>query len=117
MAITLYGIPTCGTVKKARAWLDGRGIAYTWVDLRTQPPEPARVAAWAGVFGTRAMRNTSGGSYRALGPEKDTWNDAQWIAAFQGDAMLLKRPVIERDGKPVLVGFSAAEAELVRRLG
>lgn len=117
MALTLYGIPTCGTVQKARAWLDGRGIPYTWVDLRTAPPDGARIRAWAQAFGTQAMRNTSGGSYRALGPEKDGWTEAQWIAAFTADAMLLKRPIVERDGAPVLVGFRASEDELVRRLG
>ena len=116
MALTVHGIPTCGTVKKARAWLDARDIPHTWVDLRTSPPSADRVKGWATAFGTRAMRNTSGGSYRALGPEKDTWTDDQWVAAFVADPMLLKRPVIERDGAPAVVGFNLPEAERVRKL-
>lgn len=114
MAITLYGIPSCGTVKKARALLDARGVAYTWVDLRATPPEPERVARWVAAFGAPAMRNTSGGSYRALGAEKDGWSTAEWTAAFQRDAMLLKRPVIERDGAPYSVGF---KEDLLAKLG
>lgn len=103
--VTVYGIPTCGTVKKARAWLDARGVAHAWVDLRSAPPAPSQVAAWMKAFGAAPMRNTSGGSYRALGPEKATWTDAQWLAAFQADPMLLKRPIVEKDGAPVAVGF------------
>lgn len=114
--MNVYGIPTCGTVKKARKWLDDRGIAHTFVDLRATPPNASQVRAWVATFGARAMRNTSGGAYRALGPEKDTWDDEAWIRAFVADPMLIKRPVIERDG-PVLVGFAASDEELTRRLG
>lgn len=114
--LTVYGIPTCGTVKKARAWLDAAGAAYTFVDLRATPPGADAVASWVAAFGTRALRNTSGGSYRALGAEKNSWDDAAWTAAFAADPMLIKRPVVERDGAPALVGFAADEAELRRRL-
>ncbi len=105
MTITLYGIPTCGTVEKARKWLDERGVAYEWVDFRDTPPEPERVARWMEAFGSKPMRNTSGGAYRAMPAEKKTWGDAEWLPRMQADAMLLKRPVVEVDGEPVLVGF------------
>ncbi len=62
------------------------------------------------------MRNTSGMSYRALGEEKKTWSDDQWINAFAKDAMLLKRPLFVKDNKAVLVGFRASEAELQEKL-
>ena len=114
--LTVYGIPSCGTVKKARAWLDAAGAPYVFVDLRATPPGAETVASWVAAFGARALRNTSGGSYRALGPEKDTWDDAAWTGAFAGDPMLIKRPVVERDGAPALVGFTADDAELRRRL-
>jgi arsenate reductase len=103
--LTVYGIPTCATVQKARSWLHEHGIAHTFVDYRQTPPSPERVAHWVRALGASALRNTSGGSYRALGPEKDGWDDAAWIAAFSSDPMLIKRPVIERDGVPVQVGF------------
>lgn len=107
MKITVYGIPTCGTVKKARAWLDDKGIEYSWVDIREATPKKAQLNRWIKAFGYKPMRNTSGGAYRALGPEKKSWDDAQWLEAFAQDAMLLKRPVVEIDGKPVAVGFKA----------
>ncbi len=103
--VTVYGIPSCGTVKKARAALDEAGVPHAFVDLRAAPPARAAVDGWVAAFGAAAMRNTSGGAYRALGPEKDGWTDAQWAAAFTADPMLIRRPVITRDGAPVAVGF------------
>ncbi len=109
MTVTIYGIPTCGTVKKARKWLDEKGVAYTWVDLRKTAPARDQLAGWVKTFGWKPMRNTSGGAYRALGDEKKTWEDAAWLDAFAADAMLLKRPVVEIDGAPALVGFKEPE--------
>ena len=59
------------------------------------------------------MRNTSGKSYRALGEEKKTWDEAEWINAFSQDAMLLKRPLFVKNGTAVLVGFQA-DSEYLR---
>lgn len=104
MTCVVWGIPSCGTVKKARAFLDAHGIAHVFKDLRAEPPSLATVQAWVTAFGARALRNTSGGSYRALPVEKDTWTDAQWTRAFVADPMLIKRPVIEQEGRPRAVG-------------
>lgn len=114
--LTVYGIPSCGTVKKARAWLDAHGVPHTFVDFRAVPPTAAQVQAWVAAFGASPLRNTSGGSYRALGAEKDGWDEAAWTRAFTADPMLLKRPILERDGQPVRVGFRGSEAELVAEL-
>lgn len=116
MALTVYGIPTCGTVKKAKSWLDGKKIPYTSVDLRATPPGRSQIQGWVEAVGNRALRNTSGGSYRALGPEKESWTDAEWVEAFSRDPMLIKRPVIERAGRLLLVGFANSEAELTKIL-
>ncbi|MFQ4136821.1 Spx/MgsR family RNA polymerase-binding regulatory protein [Nodosilinea sp. PGN35] len=112
MTLTVYGIPTCGTCKKARQWLDSHAIAYDFINTKEQPPSRATVAAWVEALGSRPMRNTSGQSYRALGDDKQTWGDPEWIDAFSRDAMLLKRPLFVKDGQAVLVGFRASEAEL-----
>ena len=82
--ITVYGIPNCDTVKKARRWLDARGAAHTFVDYRQQPPSADEVAAWVGAVGAKALRNTSGGAYRALPDDKKSWDDARWIGADFG---------------------------------
>lgn len=115
--VTVYGIPTCDTVRRARAWLSARGLPFTDSNLRADPPDRARVARWVETFGNKALRNTAGGSYRALPADRESWSDERWIDAFAQDPMLIKRPVFERDGVPVLVGFTASEDELARRLG
>ncbi|MEA5447727.1 Spx/MgsR family RNA polymerase-binding regulatory protein [Leptolyngbya sp. CCNP1308] len=112
MTLTVYGIPTCGTCKKALQWLDSRAIAYDFIDTKEHPPSRAMVTAWVEALGSKPMRNTSGQSYRGLGDDKQTWGDPDWIDAFSGDAMLLKRPLFVKDGQAVLVGFRATEAEL-----
>lgn len=112
MKLVVYGIPTCGTVKKARAWLDAAGIPYTFSDLRAEPPAASRVAAWGQALGARALRNLSGASWRTLGPEKDGWDDATLLTALAADPMRIKRPVIERDGVAVLVGFNHSDEAL-----
>lgn len=118
MTLRVYGIPSCGTVKKALSWLQQQGVAAEFVDFRSVPPSAAQVARWVDTFGDRALRNTSGGSYRALPADKDGWDTARWTAEFTADPMLIKRPVIERDGVPVQVGFrgddEALRATLVR---
>lgn len=103
--LVVWGIPSCTTVKKARAFLDDSGAAHRFADLRASPPSPETVARWVKAFGAKAMRNTSGASYRALPADKDQWSDDRWTAAFAADPMLIKRPVIEQAGAPALVGF------------
>ena len=117
MALKVYGIPNCGTCKKAIAWLEENGIDYAFVNTKEQPPEKRAIASWVAELTARPMRNTSGLSYRALGDEKKEWSDEQWTKAFANDAMLLKRPLFEKDGKAVMVGFRAKEEEKIAKLG
>lgn len=105
MKVTLYGIPTCQSCKKAQSWLRDQGHAFTWVDVRETPPSSKQIAGWVASLGSKALRNTSGGAYRALGPEKQAWDDSAWVDAFAADPMLIKRPVVEIDGEAQAVGF------------
>jgi arsenate reductase len=105
--LVVWGIPSCGTVKKARAWLAEHGHAHAFVDLRQMPPSSSTIARWARAFGVSAMKNTSGGSYRALPDDKDSWSDERWLQAFSADPMLVRRPVVEKDGQPLQVGWRA----------
>jgi arsenate reductase len=117
MAIQVYGIPNCGTCKKALQWLEQNNIAYEFINTKEQPPSRDAIAAWVKTLGSNPMRNTSGQSYRALGDTKANWSDAEWVEAFAQDAMLLKRPLFVKDGTAVLVGFRAKPEEIRQRLG
>ena len=113
MSIQVYGIPNCGTCKKAFAWLEANGVDYEFINTKEHPPSREMLTEWVAALGSKPMRNTSGQSYRALGEEKKTWPDEQWVEAFAGDAMLLKRPLFVKDDTAVLVGFRA-KAEVIR---
>ena len=112
MTLKIYGIPKCGTCKKAIAWIEDKDIAYEFINTKEQPPTKPMIEKWVKALTARPMRNTSGLSYRALGEEKKDWSDQQWIDAFADDAMLLKRPLFEKGGEAVMVGFRAKEAEI-----
>jgi arsenate reductase (glutaredoxin) len=107
-SIQVYGIPTCGTCKKALQWLDAQEISYQFINTKEAPPSPEQIASWVAILGNKPMRNTSGQSYRALDEIKDTWGDSEWVSAFSNDVMLLKRPLFVKDGKAIAVGFRNA---------
>ena len=116
MALFVYGIPTCNSCKKALKWLDDHNEEYTWINTRERGPTSEDISGWITDIGNKPLRNTSGGSYRAIGEEKKTWNDSQWILAFSKDPMLLKRPLFVRDGKALFTGFRGSEEDLIRKL-
>ena len=116
MSIQVYGIPNCGTCKKAIAWLKDHNIEYEFINTKDHPPDKNMIANWVQTLGSKPMRNTSGKSYRALGEERNTFSDQQWIDAFAADAMLLKRPLFTKNNQAVLVGFRASESEIKEKL-
>ena len=105
MSIIVWGIATCSTVKKAQRALDDHAISYQARDVRADPPTRADIVRFVAGVGVVALKNTSGNSYRALPAASRQWSDEAWIDAFFADPMLLKRPIIERDGVTVGVGF------------
>ncbi|BAY86918.1 arsenate reductase and related protein [Calothrix parasitica NIES-267] len=117
MSIQVYGIPNCGTCKKAFTWLQNNNIEYEFVNTKENPPSKEMIENWVKSLTSKPMRNTSGLSYRALGEKKKTWSDEQWIEAFSQDAMLLKRPLFVKDDNAVLVGFREKEEVIKEKLG
>jgi arsenate reductase len=116
MTLQVYGIPNCGTCRKAFQWLEDHKISYTFINTKDHPPAHQLIEAWVEVLGSKPLRNTSGQSYRALGEQKQDWSDAQWIETFAQDAMLLKRPLFVKDGKAVMVGFREKETVMLEIL-
>lgn len=117
MPIKVYGIPNCGTCKKALKWLQDNQVDYEFINTKEDPPNIDQITSWVETLGSKPMKNTSGKSYRALGEAKKTWTDEQWIVAFTQDAMLLKRPLFVKGDRVVLVGFRASEAVIKEKLG
>lgn len=117
MSIQVYGIPNCGTCKKAFKWLEDNSVEYEFINTKENQPTREMIQKWVESLGSKPMRNTSGQSYRALGDKKNSWSDKQWVEAFAKDAMLLKRPLFLKDGTAVLVGFRDKEEAIREKLG
>ena len=109
MAVTLYGIPNCDTVKKARTWLDAAGIAYSFHDFRKDGLDPAKLQDWIDAIGWEKLLNKAGTTFRKLPDADKAGLDADKAKALMLDQpAMIKRPVVEApDG--ISTGFSAAE--------
>ena len=105
MAITLYGIPNCDTVKKARAWLDARGTGYAFRDYKKEGADPAKLAAWSDAVGWEALLNRRGTTFRGLSEaDKADIDRSKALRLMVAQPSLIRRPVVEHEGD-VLVGF------------
>jgi len=111
MSLQFYGIPNCDTVKKARGWLDQRGIGYTFHDYKKEGVDPAKLAEWSDAAGWEALLNRRGTTFRALSDaDKADIDRTKAIRLMQANPSLIKRPVVEHPGG-LLVGFDAGEWE------
>ncbi|MBO9711296.1 ArsC family reductase [Sphingomonas sp.] len=107
--ITLHGIKNCDTVKKARAWLDGQGIAYAFHDYKTQGADAARIERWIALKGWEPLLNRAGTTFRALpDADKQAIDQAKAVRLMLAQPSMIKRPVVEFPGG-VLVGFKPEE--------
>ena len=111
MAIVIYGIKNCDTMKKARAWLDKNGAAYSFHDYKTAGIDRARLERWSKEVGWEKLLNRAGTTFRKL-PDKDKENltEAKAIALMLAQPSMIKRPVLDVGGK-LLVGFKPEQYE------
>lgn len=109
MTVTLYGIPNCDTVKKARAWLGARGVAYTFHDYKKAGADAGRIAGWVQAAGWEKVLNRAGTTFRKLPEaEREGLDAAKAVAVMAANPSCIKRPVVEHPGG-LLVGFRPEE--------
>lgn len=107
MTATLYGIPNCDTIKKARKWLDDHGVAYSFHDYKKQGIDEATLRSWAGELGWEVLLNRAGTTFRALPDEaKQGLDEDKAIALMIANPSMIKRPVLDR-GTSRTAGFKA----------
>jgi Spx/MgsR family transcriptional regulator len=111
MPITIYGIKNCDTMKKARAWLDKRGVEYTFHDYKAEGIDKAHLEKWAKQAGWETLLNRAGTTFRKL-PDKDKDNitEKKALALMLAQPSMIKRPVLET-GRKLLVGFKPEDYE------
>lgn len=111
MALTLYGIPNCDTVKKARRWLEGRDHDVAFHDYKKMGVDEGALTRWIDAMGWERLLNRSGTTFRKLPEDRKTDIDrAKAMALMLANPSMIKRPVIE-GASTLLVGFDAGAYE------
>lgn len=110
MALTLYGIPNCDTVKKARAWLADHGVACTFHDFKKQGVPADRLDAWLRAAGWEKLLNRQGTTWRKLDADAQlrSGNEVGARELMLAQPSVIRRPVVEWPDGTVTVGFDAA---------
>lgn len=112
MSVTIYGIKNCDTMKKAFAWLDARGIAYTFHDYRKHGIDADTLARWCAALGWDALVNTRGTTWRKLDPAEQAIGGAEdAIRVMQAHTSVIRRPVIETTDGALVAGLDLARLE------
>jgi arsenate reductase len=104
-SITIYGIKNCDTMKKARAWLDSHGVAYSFHDYKSEGISKDKLKRWADELGWETLLNRAGTTFRKLpDADKEGLNERKALALMLAQPSMVKRPVLEVGAK-LLVGF------------
>ena len=105
MTTTIYGIKNCDTMKKARTWLDGHGVAYDFHDYKISGIDKAHLVRWSKAVGWETLLNRAGTTFRKLDDAaKQGLTESKAIALMLEQPSMIKRPVLEAGGK-IIVGF------------
>ena len=115
MPLTIYGIKNCDTMKKARAFLDKRGVAYAFHDYKTEGIARAKLESWAKKAGWETLLNKAGTTFRKLpDTDKEGLTEGKAIRLMLAQPSLIRRPVLEVGGGKLLVGFKPEQYEAIR---
>lgn len=106
MTRTIYGIKNCDTMKKARAWLEGHGVATAFHDYKASGIDKAALEGWVKEHGWETMLNRAGTTFRALpDAEKQGLDAGRAIALMLAQPSMIKRPVLDLGSGKTIVGF------------
>ena len=112
---TIYGIKNCDTMKKARAFLDKKGVAYEFHDYKATGIDRGRLEGWAKKVGWETLLNRAGTTFRKLPDnDKEGLTEAKAIALMIAQPSMIKRPVLEAGAK-LLVGFKPEQYETLAK--
>ena len=102
---TMYGIKNCDTIKKARTWLEERGIGYDFHDYKAAGIDETRLRGWVDKLGWEIVLNRTGTTFRKL-PDADRadLNADKAITLMIAQPSMIKRPILEHEGA-LLAGF------------
>jgi Spx/MgsR family transcriptional regulator len=109
----LYGIPNCGTVKKTRVWLEEHGIAYQFIDFKKQGVTEAQLSGWMKQVGWQKLLKKTGPTWGQLPDtvKASIKDDASALALMLEKPNVIRRPVLEHQGKVLATGFNTIDYE------
>ena len=104
--ITLYGIPNCDTMKKARKWLQEHDVEYRFHNYKSDGVPEKELKNWIRQVGWETVLNRRGTAWRKLDDTaKENLTEKSVIRLMLENPSIIKRPVLDRNGK-ITVGFS-----------
>jgi arsenate reductase len=108
--LKLYGIPNCNTVKKARDWLDANSLAYEFHDFKKHGVTPQLLENWLAQLPHEKLINRAGLTWRGLddSTKSSIIDQVSAIALMQAKTSVIKRPIVEKNGKIIHLGFDEA---------
>ena len=109
MTTKIYGIKNCDTMKKAFKWLEAQGINYDFQDYKKEAPSETQAKDWVESLGWENVINKRGTTWRKLDDQtKDSMNNELAVKTMLDNPSIIKRPLIEHNGK-TLLGFKEAD--------
>ena len=107
--VTVYGISNCDTIKKAKVWLDKKGVAYRFHDYRKQGLDSNMLSPWVDSLGWEALLNRRGTTWRKLPDDvKENIDQPSAIEIMLESPSIIKRPLLIK-GKELFLGFSDSD--------
>ncbi|CAM3109463.1 arsenate reductase [Legionella steigerwaltii] len=103
--ISMFAIPNCDTVKKARTFLENNNIDYEFIDFKKFPPTKVQVQEWSEYLGELPI-NKKGTTYRKYKDQYESLSMAEKIDFIIANPSLIKRPILLQNGKTIAVGFN-----------
>jgi len=107
MKMTLYGIPNCDTVKKARQFLEKNKIDYAFVDFKKAAPTAEDLKRWEKFFG-ELPANKKGPTFRKIKEAYEKASPTKKLELLIENTSAIKRPIVENGNKVVSIGFDEA---------
>ncbi len=104
----LYGIPNCDTVKKAKTWLDKKGVDYNFFNFKKETPTIEMLKRWEKFFG-EIPANKRGPTFRKIKDQFESLNKEGQRKLLLENLSAIKRPILEKKGKPIAIGFKEEE--------
>ncbi len=105
--LTVYGIPNCDTVKKTLEWLKTNGLLYEFYDYKKQGISANKLSEWLKSYEWTKLVNRAGTTWKKLTDEEKAAinNNQTAVELMIAKPSIIKRPLIEQDGKTIALGF------------